>query len=140
MAQGEEKTNPFVLDGIHEEFSIGGHKLVLRPLSMKKVQQLVEAVEGAVSGIDPLKPETFRLGDMTNRFAGKARECLRIVFPQPQFDFMTEDFIAEHFTVPAYQKLAERVVLMNGLESFFPNLLPKKEAVPSKAGGASITS
>jgi hypothetical protein len=142
MAQDSGKINPFVLDRVQEDFEIGGRKLVLRPLSVKKVEQLFEIAEAAVSGIDPKQPETMKLSVMSKRFIEKAKEYLKLVFPKSQFDFMTDEFIDEHFTVPALQVLADRIVRMNGLEGFFPHLLQAKGDDPStpKVGGESIIS
>lgn len=137
----EEKKNPFDPEKSAEEFTVAGQKLVLRPLKVKQFRALVAEITRATTAVSESAKSVGQGGGNITNLLDEVFACtldvLKAVFPPAEFPFLTQEFIDDNFTVEMVQHVIERVIVMNRMESIFPNLASalRGEKSETKTGG-----
>lgn len=121
----ETQGNPFDPESAVEKFEVGGQTLVVKPLKVKQFRALVAAITNATTAVaDSAKKvgELSNVSHLVDDVFAHSYAVFRVVFPEGEFPFLTQEFIDDNFTVPMMQRLLERVIVINNLGSIFPNL------------------
>jgi len=104
-----------------KRFKLGEHEYEMPRLKMGAIRQITELLDRSMTEFKAIDTNSSftSLGDT---ILSKGHEILRILFPGPNFDFLTEEFYSKEILFVDYRAMLEESIVINNLQDIFPVL------------------
>lgn len=113
------------------EFQAGDKTLVIEPVPYGQIKKILKTIL-ALSG--ETKVGDIAIVSLVDKYTS---QILPLMFPKGKYDFLTDQWVEDNFTIPTLRKMVEAAIVVNGLQDFFEklvghNLGPSSMTIPSE--------